>query len=157
MNYLSLIQALRIAIKVVWPECEPNGVYLSVQLPRVPFEVKSQNGELPIAVIDMQMTTDENWGGYTNRVKSGTVVLHYIHNDSITIEDGIIQKLQDMRSYLFPEARDGTNNLEYGQVVADPDLRFDLGMPVNQHFITQGRPFFSGCVIARVVAGEIHE
>ena len=150
MNHVTFITSLRARLATVWPEAIKHGSYHAAQIARVSFEEKARRGEVPFVAFDMQMRRSMR-GGSANQVKEGPVAIYYVVTDDVLLEDTLITKLETLRASLFgPTATD----LDYGQVMADPDISFSLELPLNQYFLNSQRPFLGGAVIAQMLGGE---
>jgi hypothetical protein len=145
--YLTTLRTgIRAAILAAWPACGDGGIYTTLQVARLTLDAKAVAGTLPFAAFEYVAQTSEQYG-LTNRVVDGTLTVYYVATDD-TSPDELLAQLETLRDYLHD------NGIAGGQVVGHPWVSDSLDLPLNRYFFNTARPFISGAVLVRVIAGE---
>lgn len=148
--YTPFHDALRSAIGTVWTDVPAKGIYLDVQLMRVPWEAKVAAGGLPLAFVEYVLRPDPRWG-LANRSESGQVTVYYLCADSTLVESGVLgTKLEALRAQI----RSGDLGAN-AQVLTNPTCSVSAGLPPNQYFGQSDRPYWAGAVSFEVLIGEL--
>lgn len=141
----TLLDATRTLLVATWTDVPVNGVYRASELAAISWDTRS----LPLAVLDHKEIRGE-WG-MTNRTSEHIIWCYYVHGD-VTTPDGRNTKLEALRSAFMPDAQ--TNPLgSNGQVLEWPLVDDSAELPVNQYFLTTGKPVWAGAVILHCLAG----
>jgi hypothetical protein len=146
MAYSDLISALRAKIGTVWSSEKANGIFHAFQLATIPFERLAEAGNLPVAIMDIDLNPSQEWGA-DNDVEQGAVSIYYVANDATTPEQ-IVAKLEALREELWD------NGLATGSLQEFPAVKFSMDLPVNQYFLMNQRPFYAGAVILDLIYGN---
>ena len=151
-SYLNTFRnALITLIGTSWPEVIDNGIYRTRDLARLDFDQKAGADALPLCVLDLDATPAQDYGLVT-RTDRIMARVYYVTDDS-TAADGLITKLETLRTALWP-ANGGTNPLSSGQVVEYPQITDSADLPVNRYFLSRGFHYYTGAVFAQCIAGE---
>lgn len=133
-----------------WADVVPNGLYRSRELVRIDWDKKAAAGEFPVCVIDLDAQPSSEWG-MANRVDAITVRIYRVVHDAESA-DALIENLEALRTALWPDG--ATEALTTGQVIEYPQVSDTMETTVNKYFLSTGKPFYAGCVVVQVVAGE---
>lgn len=147
-EHTPLIDALITSIGAAWPEVKsPQGIYLSLQMARVDWDAKASAGQLPVAVIDIDLEPTADYG-VANRYDTGPVGIYYVAREMEP--KPLLVKLRALRDSLWP----GGLSPAVAQVLARPAVSFSASLPVTAYFLNTQKPFVCGAVIARILVGE---
>ena len=146
--YADFRAALRAEIGAAWPEVVGHTIYDAIELLAIPFERKAGGGtpELPLCVLDIDRRADPTWGADATHEAWDVAIYRVMKNDDdLTAAEEALTVLQ-RRLY--------NNPLPLGFLTAWPGTSFSMRLPLNQYFLSTGKPFWAGAVLPRYVLGE---
>jgi hypothetical protein len=149
MGYYSEWRAhLRAEVGAAWPEVVGNGIYDALELLLIPFERKAGTApiKLPLCVLDIDRRADPSWGAGATHEAFDTAIYRVMKNDDDL--DAAEERLIVLQRRLY------TVRMPLGFLTAWPGTSFSMRLPLNQYFLSTGKPFWAGAVVARYVLGE---
>jgi hypothetical protein len=148
--YLNAVRdELLTLVGTAWPEVVANGIYRGRDLARIPFDEKAGTGELPLVVLDLEAAPNGEWG-LANRVDAITARIYRVGADSESPDD-LVEALEGLRAALWPTGFSGA--MTSARILDYPEVSDSLETTPNRYFLMTGKPFYSGMVTVRMIAG----